>query len=73
MPVSTVEASRYSTIAMASEITIAFGRLRSASFDSSAAVLIASYPNTAKNTVAAPVATPLKPNGMYGVRLSTLT
>ena len=40
---------------MASEITIALGRLRSASLDSSAAVLIASYPKTAKKTVAAPV------------------
>ena len=38
-----------------------------ASFDSSAAVLIASYPNTAKNTVAAPVKTPAVPNGKNGV------
>lgn len=63
IPVSTRVTRTYSVIAMPREYRIAFGRCLVASFDSSAAVLIASYPNTAKNTVAAPVKTAAVPNG----------
>jgi len=66
MPVSTSVASTYSTIEMTSDQMIALGMCRRASRDSSAAVLIASYPKTAKKTVAAPVIAPPTPNGKNG-------
>src|SRR6476469_339850 len=48
---------------------IALGMCLVDSVDSSAAVDIASYPNTAKKTVAAPVNAPERPNGKKGFQL----
>jgi hypothetical protein len=46
---------------------MAFGNSFRALVDSSAAVLIASYPKTAKNTTDAPAKTPAHPKGRNGV------
>ena len=52
---------------MMRDMMMAFGMCFLPSFASSAAVLIASYPNTAKNTVAAPATTGPKPLGINGL------
>jgi hypothetical protein len=51
---------------MINERIMALGMCFWPSVASSAAVLMASYPKTAKNTVAAPVSTGPKPDGMNG-------
>src|SRR5207249_12228065 len=81
MPVANAETAMYRTVQINSEPMMPIGMSRCGFFASCAAVLTASKPMYAKNTIPAPCMTPLQPNwprtpvlgGMNGCQLAEFT